>query len=343
MSATAIGLLLLSAIVSFLYSWKQHTEAITKFHNITFLSTNVEDGQPVAIPDQSPAVVLTKAVFHALSTSNQLVAHVDIIYRTIAMKIRHFSVPSHAQNWQNWLTKGKINVVFSPYINQTKWGWVQKEETSEQELDYTMRVLDDLVNIAFNEEFTDATYHVSQAHFKFCFAVTVLRESIHLLTKYAFPYQITPVVPGTILHSGEAGYGFEHAVFEGKLVCEWDEGKVSELKHLQRLLVRKHFDGVEHDFELSDEEIHQFLDKLCNTSSNTTFSLDTAGHEPSVTPLGRIRTANEAERQRAAAGILKKPVGLSLTAPAPGTERTGTMLGDVCYDRRPWSRKHAGL
>ncbi|KAJ6588332.1 hypothetical protein B0H19DRAFT_203610 [Mycena capillaripes] len=300
-----------------------------------------DDGQVSSPPPSlQTAVFLGERALNALRVNNVLGHIVNRIIVSMEAGLNKSIDKDHRQ-WLTWLQSADINIVFSPYLNQTRWGWVSKESGSDS--DFTMRILRDLAELA---EQVPTGFHLQTIHFQFCLAVTLLHESIHLLTKFVFPGEITPQLDNSILQFGEAGEGFELAMFGAKLVCEWDEGYVAELRHLRRLLVRKD----NKDYELDEEDVMDFLQKFHDPSPTTKFIINIRNKPVSSTPEDRVRsyTQSDRERLRSISQARKRPIvglGLPRNIPPPtpsfaandvppGRVRTGPMLGrGKCYPR----------
>ncbi|KAJ7229155.1 hypothetical protein GGX14DRAFT_617079 [Mycena pura] len=216
--------------------------------NLHFLYVDPEDSTRVALPARlQDAVTLASDSLKALQVSAALQFCIDSIIVTILTSLTPgLPTPSHIQQWRTWLHNQRINIIFSPYLNLTRWGWVNKEDTPENRVDFTLSILTDLA------ELTDKTregYPLTVEYFRFCFVITALHELTHLLTKFAFPNAITPIVPGTILSFGEAGEAFELQMLGGRLVCEWDKEHVTDFKHLRNLYL--HRDGMDYPIPIS--------------------------------------------------------------------------------------------
>ncbi|KAJ7201404.1 hypothetical protein GGX14DRAFT_656768 [Mycena pura] len=250
--------------------------------------------------------------------------------------------PPSLYEWRSWLLREKLSAVYSPYVKCTRWGWVTKENECE------IKILLHLAQLA-EETPAGLRYLFRPIHFQFCLAATLLHESTHLITKFAFR-KITPKVAGTILRFGEAGESFEYAMFGGKLVCEWDDfehamlggklvcewddGHVADLKHLRRLLLRRLGENPM-DYVLEEEDLASFLEKISNPTPDTVFEFNFEQKQPSVTPPGTIRTTHDGERLRGICqGKKVVPPGRMPDVTPPGRIRTGPMLGiGRCYHR----------
>ncbi|KAJ6481293.1 hypothetical protein C8R47DRAFT_1135284 [Mycena vitilis] len=140
-------------------------------------------------------------------------------------------LPAHVKEWASWLSSKRLAIIFCQYPNASRWGWVSEEDSVSGTPDYDFSILLDLAKL------TDATridHKLPVEYFRFCYALTVLQQTTHLLTTYAFPHKTTPIYEGP-----EAGEGFEMELLGGRLVCAWDSGHVSEFRHLRDLyLVR---------------------------------------------------------------------------------------------------------
>jgi hypothetical protein len=203
------------------------------------------------------AVTLAEKSFLAMHTAASLQNIVSTILGTMHLALTPQSLPlPHIHRWRSWLRTEKINIVSSPYLNQTR----GQAHDSEGKIDYMLRIPINLVELvrevcnlpmfSFLRELivcqTPENYPLSPIHFRFCYVVTVLHELTHLLTKYAFPHELTPKVPESILQFGEAGEGFVHRILGGKLVCEWDLGHIAEFEHLQNLYIRTLDTGIDY-------------------------------------------------------------------------------------------------
>ncbi|KAJ7146091.1 hypothetical protein C8R44DRAFT_7307 [Mycena epipterygia] len=327
-SSTTIGTVLVILSLPLLF---RHF-SIKRRSNIRFLALHVEDGEIIPPPASLKiAIDLAEDALHALPVALDLYSLIDIIFSTLRKALTpHYPLPSHVLKWRSWLLSERINIVFSPYLNQTRWGWVAKADESKGKPDFTLRILLDLAELT---ERTRDDHHLTADHFRFCFVITVLHEVTHILTKFAFPHTVTPKVPRTILQSGEAGEGFEHQMLGGKLVCEWESGHVADFKHLRQLYIRGLDDGK--DYPLDDADIRSFLEKLQNPTPTTVFTIDLAKKEPSDAPADRVRTVAEAGNYVVTVSQSKGQAVLDdVGSPERTTIRTGPMLGlGKCYKR----------
>ncbi|KAJ7512470.1 hypothetical protein B0H11DRAFT_482859 [Mycena galericulata] len=225
-----------------------------------------EDGSPFILePSSGPhrmAMNLAQDAITALHKNRALRLIVEDILLTMYNKIKRTEVhclvdpAPRLQSWLSWLAAEKINIIFSPYINQARWGWVTKEVLKDKAEDFSMRVHVDLADLsskvcvvpgykyvisALNivcQTRLGAEYRLPVEFFQFCFVMTTLHEATHLATKYVFPGLITPKELGTVLKYGEAGAGFEERMLGGRLVCEWESEHPAELQHLIALYIR---------------------------------------------------------------------------------------------------------
>jgi hypothetical protein len=196
-------------------------------------------------------------------------------------------------------------------------------------------------------------------YFRFCFALTALHELAHLITKFAFPDFIAPVLSGTVLQFGESGEALEELLLGGKLVCEWDKGHVADFRHLRRLLIQ---DETGTDFILSehaaflplfpsqsviqaDSNIDDWLKRFSNMTATTTLDMKYDRAMVSTVPDDRVRTISRADLlAQARTSTIGSPAGrplFGLFANAPRiygesltTEKTGMLVGrGICYPR----------
>ncbi|KAJ7196986.1 hypothetical protein GGX14DRAFT_671478 [Mycena pura] len=265
------------------------------------------------------AVSLAKAALNVLVVNKLLASYINEIF--VAMQDASFSGPDlppsrQWRHWRHWLLSAEIKIIFTLFLDQSRWGLVE-----EGQQDYNMKILRELAELAYRPQ-TPPDFHLSSLWFQFCLAITLLHESANLLTKYAFPHQLTPKVAHSILDFGEAGEGFEHRVLGAKLVY---------FRRLRGLLLR---DDNEIDYVLEDEDIKIFLHKLFHPTPTTEFNLNLRGKIISTTPPGRTRTITQDERIR----LRTVPIGLypnDLKMPPPippGRVRTRPMLGKgICY------------
>ncbi|KAJ7782031.1 hypothetical protein DFH07DRAFT_1055530 [Mycena maculata] len=241
------------------------------------------------------AVELAGRAVRSLQVTKSLQHLVDAILITMHENLHPTdTLPQRIIEWGSWLARTEVKIILTPYLNTSKWGWVEKEKNSQ---DYSLRVLLDLAELTDPSFFTSPSfYRVGVEHFQMCFVVTVLHELTHLLTKFAFPYTITPKVPGSILQFGEAGAGFEYKMFGGQVGCEWDAGHTGDFTHLRGLFI--HTLETRQDYMLEIEDIKKFIDTIINPTRYTTVSFDLTNKTPSSTEANRIRTIGEWERTR---------------------------------------------
>ncbi|KAJ7123206.1 hypothetical protein C8R44DRAFT_785579 [Mycena epipterygia] len=312
--------------------------SVKRKSNVRFHAVHKEDGIVIS-PDRSlqVAIVLAENALHALPVTSRLSSLIEEIFEAMRRSLTPGSpLPTHVYRWRTWLLSEHINIIFSPHYNQTRWGWVTKEDEGDRP-DFSARILLDLAELTERDR---EDHHLTAQHFRFCFVVTALHELTHLLTKYAFPHIITPKVLGTILHFGEAGEGFEHHMLGGKLVCEWDKGYEADFRHLHQLYIRKL--DTEEDYPLEDVDIVKFLENIRNPTPTTNFDISFANKTPSTIPEGRTRTIAESDRIRTYTtsqskgkqvwGLFAKAEVVDVDSPYV---KTGAMLGiGKCYDRR---------
>ncbi|KAJ7844885.1 hypothetical protein B0H14DRAFT_2742321 [Mycena olivaceomarginata] len=308
--------------------------------NLIFLSINREDGKET-FPGWRLRVAVSlsfDAVRHLKRSklSGMLVQTILVAFRK-ALADPNRETPCDTAEWRAFLASFPIHIVFAPCLNATRWGWVVKGQGEGN--NFVLRVLLDLAELT---ESTRPDLPLPVQYFRFCFALTALHELAHLITKFAFPYFIAPVLSGTVLQFGESGEALEELLLGGKLVCEWDKGHVADFRHLRRLLIQ---DETGTDFILTDSNIDDWLKRFSNTTATTTLDMKYDRAMVSTVPDDRVRTISRADLlAQARTSTIGSPAGrplFGLFANAPRiygesltTEKTGMLVGrGICYPR----------
>lgn len=117
--------------------------------NLHFLYVDPEDTTRVAPPAKlQDAVTLASDSLKALQVSAALQFCIDTIIEAMLISLTPgLPPPSHVQQWRTWLHDQRINMIFSPYLNLTRWGWVNKEDTPQNQVDFTLNILTDLAEL----------------------------------------------------------------------------------------------------------------------------------------------------------------------------------------------------